>query len=92
MGRALCEANAAGLPIVASNSGGIPSIIRDGWNGLLAEENSVEDLVARLQQLATNTTIAQTLRANGLARARHEFDWPILIDAHTRQFDALLRL
>jgi phosphatidyl-myo-inositol dimannoside synthase len=86
MGRALCEANAAGLPVVATNSGGIPSVIRSGWNGLLARENNVGDLIAHLETLATHPQIADSLRANGLQRARDEFDWRVIVDAHARQF------
>ena len=34
-GIALCEANAFGLPVVATNTGGIPQIVHEGQNGFM---------------------------------------------------------
>jgi glycosyltransferase involved in cell wall biosynthesis len=34
-GNVLCEANAYGLPAIATNTGGVPSIVREGENGFL---------------------------------------------------------
>lgn len=50
MGRVLCEANAAGLPVVAARSGGIPSVIKDGVNGLLFEPEDAEGLASSLER------------------------------------------
>ena len=38
----LIEAAAAGLPVVGSNVGGIPSIVQDGRNGILCLPNNIE--------------------------------------------------
>jgi len=51
MGRVLVEAMAAGKPIVASNVGGIPDLVRHGDNGLLVppgDENALADSIKRL--------------------------------------------
>jgi glycosyltransferase involved in cell wall biosynthesis len=45
------EAMAAGTPIVASRVGGIPVVVRDGWNGLLVEERDVNALAAAVGRL-----------------------------------------
>lgn len=42
----LYEANAFGVPCIASNLGGIPSIIRDGVNGKLFSENDDIQIIA----------------------------------------------
>lgn len=86
MGRVLCEANAAGLPAVASRSGGIPSIIDHGVNGLLFAEDDQEQLVARITQLRNDPSLARRLTAAGLHRATHQFDWSVVCAAHETEF------
>lgn len=45
------EAMAVGIPIVSTNVGGIPYIIRDGENGLLVEAGDTEGMVRKLKLL-----------------------------------------
>jgi glycosyltransferase involved in cell wall biosynthesis len=90
MGRVLCEASACGLPLVASRSGGIPSVVEDGFNGLLAEENSPTDLAGKLEQMWRNRDFAKQLGQNGAKRARQWFDWQVLFAAHEEAIRQLL--
>ena len=51
LGVSLLEASCCGLPIVASNVGGIPEIVQDGVTGLLvppADSNALADKIAYL--------------------------------------------
>ena len=48
-GMALLEAQAAGLPVVAGRSGGVPTIVRDGVTGLLAPPGDAEAFAAALR-------------------------------------------
>ena len=65
MGRVLVEAMACGKPIIASNVGGVYSIIKDGYNGLLFEKENVNDLAEKMHYLLSNPEVATKLADNG---------------------------
>jgi glycosyltransferase involved in cell wall biosynthesis len=89
MGRVLCEANAAGLPAIAARSGGIPSIIQHGVNGLLFDQDAQDQLTARITQLRNDPPLARQLATAGLHRATREFDWSVICAAHEAEFQLL---
>jgi len=60
------------VPVIASNIGGIPEVIRDGINGLTFEPGNVDDLVRVIRQLADRPQILQMLRSNITAPRRTE--------------------
>lgn len=66
----ILEAMGAGLPIVASDVGGVPECVRHGHNGYLFERQNPEALSARLAELittpATRIQLGQQARADFL--------------------------
>lgn len=59
----LLEAMAAGSAVVFTPVGGIPSIMRDGENGLLVEPGDVEGLAGAIGRLLTDESLRATLGA-----------------------------
>jgi glycosyltransferase involved in cell wall biosynthesis len=91
MGRVLCEANAAGLPVLASRSGGIPSVVTHDDNGLLFESDDARDFLGQFQRLHEDAELRRRLVRRGRERAEQEFAWPLLVAAHQRCFEDVLR-
>ena len=71
----LIEASASGLPIVSSNAGGIPDLVTDGKNGLLAPVGDVKAMADAILQLLANPDMAQRLSIAARQNAER-FAWP----------------
>ncbi len=64
---ALLEAWAAGLPVVSSDVGGIPKVVKSGTNGLLFPNGDLEQLVASLERLLSDPELAAEIGRAGRA-------------------------
>ncbi len=60
-GLAIVEAMDVGIPVIGSNTGGIPEIIEDGKTGLLVEPKDLESLKDKILQLIENQPLRQKL-------------------------------
>jgi glycosyltransferase involved in cell wall biosynthesis len=71
------EAFASGLPVVSTEVGGVPSILRDGVHGLLAPDNDAPAIADRIVRLLGDPPYARRVAA-----AAHEtcaqYDWPVV--------------
>lgn len=66
MGRALIEAMAAGLPVIASRVGGIPALIEDGKNGLLVPAGDSSALADAIRKIGDDAAWAAELGADAM--------------------------
>jgi len=68
----LLEAIASGSVVVASNVGGIPSVIRDGYNGILVDKGSLDGLVDGCIRALSST--GDEIPKNARETAEEQFD------------------
>lgn len=73
-GLVLIEAMARGIPVIASNHGPVPEIIRDGKNGVLFTKGSSSNLLEKIVDLITDSTRLENLRVAAYKRAKEEYN------------------
>jgi glycosyltransferase involved in cell wall biosynthesis len=57
----VAEAFAFGKPVIASNRGGIPEMVRDGENGLLFDPGEPSTLLLGLDKVIRDSRLRETL-------------------------------
>jgi glycosyltransferase involved in cell wall biosynthesis len=72
-GRALIEAMALEVPVVATNVGGPPEIVEDGREGFLLAPGQPEAWARAIRRLAEDPALAQRMGQAGRRRAQSEF-------------------
>ena len=80
LGVVLIEAMELGLPIVASNVGGIPDVVIDGETGILVPEKDPEALASAYKRLAAEPGLIKQLLAGAQKRINECFTWDGIID------------
>lgn len=71
LGTSILDAQSVGLPVLASGVGGIPEVIDDGVNGILASSGDVDGFAESLNQLIENETLRKRLGKNALASVKN---------------------
>lgn len=84
---AMLEAMATGLPVVATNHGGIPEAVQHGISGLLTPECDAPALAQSLLTLARDPARYAAMSAAAAARVSSEF----ALTAQTRTLEGLYR-
>jgi glycosyltransferase involved in cell wall biosynthesis len=67
---ACLEAMACGTPVVATNVGGVPEIVTDGFNGALVPSRRPEAIAEKIKQLKNDEDLRRRFIKNGLKFAK----------------------
>jgi glycosyltransferase involved in cell wall biosynthesis len=80
LGVVLLEAIACGLPVIGSDVGGIPDIIRNNETGLLCKQKDAQDLSTKIVRLLENRSLQEKFVNNGLQLVKQNFSWEVVAD------------
>ena len=75
-GMALLEAQAAGLPLIAGNEGGVPDVMCDGITGLLVDSSNPEEFAAAVRSLLDDDIQRKEFGSRGRTFVRQERSLP----------------
>jgi len=73
------EAQAAGLPVVSTDVGGVRDVVLDGKSGYVVDGADVEQIAERLARLGADGDLRRRLGEVGRVRARQRYGVPRLV-------------
>ena len=74
-GMALIEAMACGCPVIASNAGGMPDVVRDGVVGFLFKKGDYKDLREKLERLLNDEGLRREMSLNARKYVEENYSW-----------------
>jgi len=84
------EAMTFGKAIVATNVGGIPEFVVDGFNGLLVPSEDSDALAETIELCIENQDTRERLGRNGLSVVETQYDYDALILRYERLYETIL--
>jgi glycosyltransferase involved in cell wall biosynthesis len=89
-GQTALEAAACGVPVVAFEAGGIPDIVVNDENGLLAPTGDVQRLGAAIHRVLQDKDLARRLGEGGRSRALDNFSMEANAEKYARLYGSLM--
>ena len=91
LGLALMEAMSSGCAVVGTKVGGIPSLIKDGDDGLLVQQKDSKHLADAIAGLIKNRKKAETMGKNASKSIRANYSWDKISKEFLNIYKNLLR-
>lgn len=79
-GRVIIEAQAAGVPVVATAVGGVIDIIEDGKNGFLVSPSDPQGMADAVLKIYKDKVLAQNLAENAYEKVKKEYKLELMVE------------
>lgn len=90
-GLVAAEAQACGLPVIASSVGGLPYVVADGESGVLIDGHSPSAFAAAIDKILSSPDDHSMMRSNAQANAQ-KFSWGQTVDRLLELYDGIKAL
>lgn len=77
-GISFIEAMAAGLPVIATNVGGIPDFLRDRETGLFCKVNDPKSIADKVMEYVNNPKLVTKIVENARKMVEEKYDWDLI--------------
>lgn len=91
-GLSILEAQAAGLPVVASRVGGVPDLIKDGETGILVAHQDIDGLAKAVIEILKDKKRAKELGSNARRFVEEEFSVGQFVEKTLGVYTAALKI
>jgi glycosyltransferase involved in cell wall biosynthesis len=87
---AILESMAIGVPVISTNDGGTPEIVKDNYNGFLIEAYNHEQLSQRIIQITEDINLRQRLSNGAIEIVQEKFALPFMVDQYEIMYKSLI--
>ncbi|MFC2061895.1 glycosyltransferase [Elusimicrobiota bacterium] len=89
LGTSILQGMSCGLPVIATDVGGIPELIEEGKNGYLVEKNNVEQTAGRIIELIDNTSKQKELGLRNRLLVERKFSAEKMVSEYLKLYRGL---
>ena len=91
LGTVLLEAANFSIPLIGTNVGGIPDIIKDGETGILVPQKNPEAIREAVKKLVEDHELRDTLVENARNHIKNSFSWETITEKFFEIYSSLAK-